>query len=80
MYEYNDIPQMARNAERCIDEPVSRFGVQVFHESMPDWCGPDFQIDMDDKAGLEIYRQFCHKMKEHYQTLINDQQLSSKTN
>jgi hypothetical protein len=80
MYKYNDIAQMGRNAERCITDPVLRYGVQIYHDTDADSCGSDFVIDGHDKAGLEIYRQFCHKMKEHYQTLINEQQLSNKTN
>jgi hypothetical protein len=45
------------------------FGVSVFVESDPEWCGADMYIDPTDEAGISIFREFSLKMAEHYRKL-----------
>lgn len=70
MYEYHDIEEMHDNAKDCTTKRVVRYGVQIFHDVDPDWCGADFVIDPEDKQALELYRDFCRKMADHYKTLL----------
>jgi hypothetical protein len=80
MYKYNDIAQWEGTRRGAL---LTRFSAMACRSTMIltlTRAVLTFVIDGHDKAGLEIYRQFCHKMKEHYQTLINEQQLSNKTN
>lgn len=79
MYDHTDIPAMQQRVAN-IDSALSynpdvskndfyRVGIEVYVGSFPDVSGPDFIIDSLDEKGIEIFRQFCRQMAEHYKSL-----------
>lgn len=71
MYKYTYIPDLQKTSQAAVTAEVYRYGVSVFVESDPDWCGPDIYIDPQDEAGIAIFREFCEKMAVHYRKLTH---------
>lgn len=77
MYEYADIPAMQQRTENIDDQLTHdtnksdfwRVGIEVYVGTFTDVSGPSFVIDPHDKKGIEIFRQFCQQMAEHYKSL-----------
>lgn len=46
-----------------------RFGIDIYAGSMPEITSPELYIDPDDYEGVEIFRNFCRQMAEHYKSL-----------
>jgi hypothetical protein len=69
MYTCNTIPDMITSIEHIVSNPIERQGVLVYVDADPDFASADFQIDPADTKGLEIFRQFCRDMAEHYKHL-----------
>lgn len=68
MYNSYDIQQLPKSALLASAE-AEHYGVSVFVEGDPDWCGPDIYIDPNDTAGIAIFQEFAQKMAEHYKNL-----------
>lgn len=60
---------MAEGARNVVIVPIERYGVSVYVDTDPDWCGPDFIIDPADTEGIAIFREFAARMAAHYKTL-----------
>lgn len=70
MYQYNNIEHMAMCAEKAITERMHfPEQVMVYVGGDPDVSGPSFVIDWLDHDGLELFRNFCKQMADHYKSL-----------
>lgn len=69
MYTHHPIPHMIANIEHIVSYPIERQGVLVYVDADPDFASADFEIDPADAKGLEIFRNFCRDMAEHYKSL-----------
>lgn len=69
MYEYIDLAQVKHTTKAAVEKVVDRYGVSIYVECDPDWCGPDIVIDAKDQEGLKLFREFAQKMSMHYETL-----------
>lgn len=68
MYSNYDTQKLSDLTTKAAAE-ADQYGVYVFVESDPDWCGPDIHIDPQDTAGIAIFREFAQKMADHYKNL-----------
>ena len=69
MYTPDEIQDYANSALSAATRPVERHGVMVYMNADPDYAGPDFIIDENDKQGIAIFREFAAKMAAHYKSL-----------
>jgi hypothetical protein len=65
----NTLHLQIAGAERSTTEAVEIYGISVYVDTDPEFCGYDFMIEPEDKEGILIFREFAAKMAAHYQSL-----------
>lgn len=69
MYQYTPIDTLITGSEDAAKKNITKYGVQVYVDSVCDMVDSDFYIDPADEKGIEIFRSFCLQMAAHYKTL-----------